>query len=103
VPSCIYVIGPAASGAARLASQSIFPSVGSNATRLLWVVKERTIESFQGFFTVIGEKLASQIEFVCSDMRQAYLDVIREKGSQALHILDRFHVVAKMNKAFIAP
>ena len=28
-------------------------------TRLLWVGKERTIESFQGFFTVIGEKLAS--------------------------------------------
>ncbi len=24
-------------------------------TRLLWVGKERTIESFQGFFTTIGE------------------------------------------------
>ena len=68
-------------------------------TRLLWVGKERTIESFQGFFTVIGEKLASQIEFVCSDMWQPYLDVVREKCSQALHILDRFHIVAKMNKA----
>src|SRR6202035_3617016 len=50
-------------------------------------------------FTVIGEQLASQIEFVCSDMWQPYLDVIRQKCSQALHILDRFHVVAKMNKA----
>jgi len=29
----------------------------------------------------------------------AYLDVIRQKCSQALHILDRFHIVAKMNKA----
>jgi Transposase len=48
----------------------------------------------QGFFTVIGEQLAAQIEFVCSDMWQPYLDVIR-----ALHILDRFHIVAKMNKA----
>jgi transposase len=37
-------------------------------TRLLWVGKERTQESFQGFFTVIGEQLAAQIEFVCSDM-----------------------------------
>jgi transposase len=27
------------------------------------------------------------------------LKVIREKCSQALHILDRFHIVAKMNKA----
>jgi hypothetical protein len=25
-------------------------------TRLLWVGKERTLESFQGFFTVIGDK-----------------------------------------------
>jgi Transposase len=41
-------------------------------TRLLWVGKERTLESFRGFFTVIGEPLASQIEFVCSDMWQPY-------------------------------
>jgi transposase len=73
--------------------------IDQGITRLLWTGKERTIESFQGFFTIIGEKLASQIEFVCSDMRQPYLDVIREKCSQALHILDRFHIVAKMNKA----
>ena len=73
--------------------------IDQGITRLLWVGKERTIESFQGFFTVMGEKLASQIEFVCSDMWQPYLDVIREQCSQALHILDRFHIVAKMNKA----
>ena len=73
--------------------------IDQGITRLLWVGKERTIESFQGFFTVIGEKLASQIEFVCSDMWQPYLDVIRKNCSQALNILDRFHIVAKMNKA----
>ncbi len=67
--------------------------------RLLWVGKERTIESFQGFFRVIGEKVASEILFVCSDMWQPYLDVIRQKCSLALHILDRFHIAAKMNKA----
>ena len=73
--------------------------IDQGITRLLWVGQERTIESFQGFFTVIGESLAAQIEFVCSDMWQPYLDVIRQKCSQALHILDRFHIVAKMNKA----
>ena len=73
--------------------------IDAGLTRLLWVGRERTIESFQGFFTTIGGQLASQIEFVCSDMWQPYLDVIREKCSQALHILDRFHIVAKMNKA----
>ena len=39
------------------------------------------------------------IVFVCSDMCEPYLKVIREKCSEALHILDRFHIVAKMNKA----
>jgi transposase len=68
-------------------------------TRLLWVGRERTIESFQGFFHVIGDEVASKIVFVCSDMWEPYLKVIRQKCSEALHILDRFHIVAKMNKA----
>jgi transposase len=70
-----------------------------DVTRLLWVGRERTIESFRGFFAVIGDELASRIVFVCSDMWQPYLKVIREKCSEALHVLDRFHIVAKMNKA----
>jgi transposase len=70
-----------------------------SVTRLLWVGKERTIKSFQGFFTTMGEEITSKIVFVCSDMWEPYLKVIREKCSQALHILDRFHIVAKMNKA----
>jgi transposase len=37
-------------------------------TRLLWVGKERTIESFQGFFTAIGQEVTSKLCFVCSDM-----------------------------------
>jgi transposase len=76
--------------------------IDAGLTRLLWVGKERTIESFEGFFTLIGRQLASQIEFVCSDMWQPYLRVIREKCSHALHILDRFHIVAKMNGALDA-
>src|SRR5499427_5471586 len=68
-------------------------------TRLLWVGKERTIESFQGFFTAMGEEVTSRIVFVCSDMWEPYLKVIREKCTEALHILDRFHIVANMNKA----
>src|ERR1017187_6630209 len=72
-------------------------------TRLLWTGKERTIESFQGFFTTIGEEVTSKIVFIRSDMWEPYLKVgsgsiwthylkvIREKCSEALHILDRFH------------
>ena len=53
-------------------------------TRLLWVGKERTIESFQGFFTTIGDEITSKIVFICSDMWEPYLKVIREKCSEAL-------------------
>src|SRR5262249_38059125 len=68
-------------------------------TRLLWVGKERTIQSFQGFFTAMGKDVISNIVFVCSDMWEPYLKLIRENCSEALHILDRFHIVANMNKA----
>jgi transposase len=68
-------------------------------TRLLWVGKERTVESFQGFFTTMGQDVISKICFVCSDMWEPYLKVIQEKCSEALQILDRFPIVAKMNKA----
>jgi len=68
-------------------------------TRLLWVGKERTIESFQGFFSTMGKQVISNISFVCSDMWKPYLKLIRQHCSEALHILDRFHIVANMNKA----
>src|SRR5437773_8735085 len=44
-------------------------------TRLLWVGQERTIETFEKFFTMIGPEVSKQIEFVCSDMWQPYLKV----------------------------
>jgi transposase len=50
-----------------------------DVTRLLWVGKERTLESFRGFFTVIGEEIASKIVFVCSDMWEPYLKVNGEE------------------------
>ena len=68
-------------------------------TRLLWVGEERTIQSFQRFFTAMGQQVISKIAFVCSDMWEPYLKLIRQNCSEALHILDRFHIVANMNKA----
>ena len=73
--------------------------IEQECTRLLWVGKERTVESFEQFFTLIGAPLSKKIEYVCSDMWKPYLRVIRERCSNAVHILDRFHIVAKMNKA----
>ena len=58
--------------------------IEQQCTRLLWIGRERTVASFEQFFTLIGEELARQIEFVCSDMWQPYLTVIRERCSQAI-------------------
>jgi transposase len=54
-------------------------------TRLLWIGKERTIESFQGFFTAMGKDVISKIAFICSDMWEPYLKLIRENCSESLH------------------
>jgi transposase len=73
--------------------------IEEGCTRLLWVGKERTVESFEEFFKLIGKKTADGIQFVCSDMWKPYLRVIREHCTNAINILDRFHIVAKMNAA----
>ena len=68
------------------------------ARRLLWIGEERTKESFAKFFDLLGDK-SKEIQFVCSDMWKAYLQVIKERAGQAIHVLDRFHIVANLNKA----
>ena len=73
--------------------------IDAQCTRLLWIGKERTVKTFEEFFDMLGADLAGKIEFVCSDMWKPYLRVIRERCSNALNILDRFHIVAKMNDA----
>jgi transposase len=67
--------------------------------RLLWVAEERTEESLRGFFTMLDDKIRLSIRFVCSDMWQPYLNVIAKQARQAVHVLDRFHIMKKMNEA----
>jgi transposase len=73
--------------------------IEQDCTRLLWIGKDRTVASFEQFFDLIGKPLSEGIEFVCSDMWKPYLRVVHERCTNALNILDRFHIVAKMNDA----
>lgn len=73
--------------------------IDSANTRLLWIGKERTEATFQAFFDQLGEAATKRIQYVCSDMWKPYLKVIKQRAGHALHILDRFHIVARMNKA----
>jgi transposase len=75
----------------KTTSTSPWSTKSSLAARaLLWVGQERTVETFQGFLAMLGTKLSSHIQFVCSDMWEPLYLRIRENCSQALHIIDRF-------------
>lgn len=67
--------------------------------RLLWIADGRTEKAAETFFTWFGEARSRALGVVCSDMWKAYLKVIRRHASQALNVLDRFHIVAHLNKA----
>jgi len=73
--------------------------IDSGCKRLLWIGQDRTAKSFLRFFRMLGKDRSSKLKFVCSDMWKAYLKVIAKKASQAVHVLDRFHIMQKMNKA----
>jgi transposase len=67
--------------------------------RLLWIAQERTEESLRGFFQFLSDTKRESSRYVCSDMWQPYLKVIAEQLKQAVHVLDRFHIMKKMNEA----
>jgi transposase len=67
--------------------------------RLLWIGQQRTARTLLRFFRMLGRERTAALQFICSDMWQPYLKVIRKKAGHALHILDRFHIVARLNKA----
>jgi transposase len=67
--------------------------------RLLWAGKDRATKTLLQFFRMLGKERSVGLRFVCSDMWKPYLKVIGKKAPQAIHVLDRFHIMAKMNKA----
>lgn len=73
--------------------------IDAGLKRLLWVGEHRKAESLRRFFACLGDSVRQGIQYVCSDMWKAYLQVIAEQIPQAVHVLDRFHVMAMFNRA----
>jgi transposase len=73
--------------------------IDAGCKRLLWIGQERREESLRKFFELLGWKVLPTLRYIVSDMWQPYLDVIAGQAQGAIHILDRFHIMAKMNKA----
>ena len=73
--------------------------IDASCRRLLWITETRTVKAFTGFFTWLGQARSEALRVVCSDMWKPYLTVIQRHAGQALNVLDKFHIVAHLNKA----
>lgn len=67
--------------------------------RLLYVGRNRTEASLRTFFGIMPRRVARGLRFVCSDLWKPYLTVLAEYASQAVHVLDRFHLMVHFSKA----
>lgn len=73
--------------------------IDDGCRRLLWVGEDRTKRTLRRFFCVFGKRRTGGLKYLCSDMWRPYLSVIAKQASQALHVLDRFHIMQLFNKA----
>jgi transposase len=67
--------------------------ISGETRRLLAVAEERTEESLRSCLRELGRSVCYGVKFACSDMWKPYLNVIVGRMPQAVHVLDRFHVM----------
>jgi transposase len=79
--------------------QTLIYQIDEGCQRLLWIGPDCSAKTQPRFFHVLGRERCSQLQFVGSDMWQAYLKVIAKKVPQAIHILVRVHVMQKRSRA----
>ena|GEM_PF-1839812 len=73
--------------------------INAGVRRLLFVGRDRKAKTLLRFFHDFGKERCARLKYVCSDMWKPYIKVITKKAPQALHILDRFHIVQNLGKA----
>jgi len=73
--------------------------INQGCIRLLWIGKDRSAKTLLKFFRFFGKERSAALSSICSDMWKPYLKVIARKAAKAVHILDRYHIVARINKA----
>jgi len=73
--------------------------IDENNKRLLWVGDKRKAKTLMGFFKMLGTERTLKLKAVCSDMWKPYIKVIKMKAINAIHVLDRFHIMKYFNEA----
>jgi len=78
---------------------TVIYQIDAGCRRLLWIGKRRSEKTLRLGLKTLGPELVKGLCFVCSDMWKPYLNVLAAEASQALHVLDRFHITQHMNQA----
>jgi transposase len=78
---------------------TVIYQIDRHCRRLLWVGKRRTQATLRRGLGTLGAEVIQGLRFVCSDMWRPYLNVLATHASQALHVLDRFHITSHLNQA----
>lgn len=73
--------------------------IDGHCKRLLWIGRERKVKTLLRFFRWFSKERSKTLRYICSDMWKPYLKVIAKKAGHAVHVLDRFHIMAYFSKA----
>lgn len=84
---------------AKAKFQTLVYQLCSAKARLLFVAEGRKEKALSGILREQGEDWCANVTHVCSDMWRAYLKSVAKLLPNATHILDRFHIEAKLNEA----
>ena len=84
---------------AKSSFMTLVYQIDNHCKRLLWCGEKRTQKTINAFFSWFGEQRSLSLKFVCSDMWKPYLKAISQYATNALNILDRFHISQKLSEA----
>ena len=79
--------------------QTVVYQLDAGCKRLLWIGKDRASKTLRRFFRFLGKERSAALRYVCSDMWRGYLGEVAKHAPSAIHVLDRFHIMQRMNKA----
>jgi len=78
---------------------TVIYQIDAGCRRLLWVGQRRSQATLHRGLKTLGPEVVKGLRFVCSDMWKTYLKVMAAQAGQALHVLDRFHIISHLNQA----
>ena len=74
----------------------IAPSQAAVLEEVVVTAQKRKTKTLLWFFRWLGKERTGDLRFICSDMWKPYLKVIAKKAGHAIHVLNRFHIMATL-------